>query len=658
MEWYNPHSYLDNISRINSRMRNSQNILSRIEQILPLVQKPGRYTGGELNQIVKDWTENKTKVALVFPDIYDLGMSNLGIAVLYDLINQQDYALAERAFAPWQDMEDLMRENEIPLFSLETKHPLSGFDIVGFSLPYETLYTSTLNLLDLSGIPIYSKDRENSHPIVIGGGHSTFNPEPMHAFIDAFVIGEGEDVILEITKSIQNFKTLHQNNRERSEVLAELSKIEGVYVPSFYQAHYHKNGTFSNIETLSENTPEVIVKRIVPSLPPPPTKFIVPYIDTVHNRAPIEIMRGCTRGCRFCHAGMINRPVRERSIDEIVKSLDEAVQNTGYEQVSLLSLSSSDYSQIVELVQRVDQNFSGQNLAVSLPSLRIETVSVELMDALQNARRSGFTLAPEAGTERMREIINKPISSQALFDTAREIYSRGWHTIKLYFMIGHPTETIEDVDAIINLCKDVRNIGREIIGNRAKVHAGVSTFVPKPQTPFQWVQCDSIDNINEKQNHLKKHLRGPGLKLNWNDPQETQLEAWLSRGDRRMSEVIHAAWRNGAKFDAWSEYFNYQTWLDAFKETGLNPIFYTQRKRPLDEVFPWEHISTGVTKKFLTQDYLWALDGQIRLDCREQCYACGILPVFKDLRRDNPGDHWKCPEVQDNHVLVKKAELK
>jgi len=639
-------------------MRNSQNILSRIEQILPLVQKPGRYTGGELNQIVKDWTENKTKVALVFPDIYDLGMSNLGIAVLYDLINQQEYALAERAFAPWQDMEDLMRENEIPLFSLETKHPLSGFDIVGFSLPYETLYTSTLNLLDLSGIPIYSKDRENSHPIVIGGGHSTFNPEPMHAFIDAFVIGEGEDVILEITKSIQNFKTLHQNNRERSEVLAELSKIEGVYVPSFYQAHYHKNGTFSNIETLSENTPEVIVKRIVPSLPPPPTKFIVPYIDTVHNRAPIEIMRGCTRGCRFCHAGMINRPVRERSIDEIVKSLDEAVQNTGYEQVSLLSLSSSDYSQIVELVQRVDQNFSGQNLAVSLPSLRIETVSVELMDALQNARRSGFTLAPEAGTERMREIINKPISSQALFDTAREIYSRGWHTIKLYFMIGHPTETIEDVDAIINLCKDVRNIGREIIGNRAKVHAGVSTFVPKPQTPFQWVQCDSIDNINEKQNHLKKHLRGPGLKLNWNDPQETQLEAWLSRGDRRMSEVIHAAWRNGAKFDAWSEYFNYQTWLDAFKETGLNPIFYTQRKRPLDEVFPWEHISTGVTKKFLTQDYLWALDGQIRLDCREQCYACGILPVFKDLRRDNPGDHWKCPEVQDNHVLVKKAELK
>jgi len=639
-------------------MRNSQNILSRIEQILPLVQKPGRYTGGELNQIVKDWTENKTKVALVFPDIYDLGMSNLGIAVLYDLINQQEYALAERAFAPWQDMEDLMRENEIPLFSLETKHPLSGFDIVGFSLPYETLYTSTLNLLDLSGIPIYSKDRENSHPIVIGGGHSTFNPEPMHAFIDAFVIGEGEDVILEITKSIQNFKTLHQNNRERSEVLAELSKIEGVYVPSFYQAHYHKNGTFSNIETLSENTPEVIVKRIVPSLPPPPTKFIVPYIDTVHNRAPIEIMRGCTRGCRFCHAGMINRPIRERSIDEIVKSLDEAVQNTGYEQVSLLSLSSSDYSQIVELVQRVDQNFSGQNLAVSLPSLRIETVSVELMDALQNARRSGFTLAPEAGTERMREIINKPISSQALFDTAREIYSRGWHTIKLYFMIGHPTETIEDVDAIINLCKDVRNIGREIIGNRAKVHAGVSTFVPKPQTPFQWVQCDSIDNINEKQNHLKKHLRGPGLKLNWNDPQETQLEAWLSRGDRRMSEVIHAAWRNGAKFDAWSEYFNYQTWLDAFKETGLNPIFYTQRKRPLDEVFPWEHISTGVTKKFLTQDYLWALDGQIRLDCREQCYACGILPVFKDLRRDNPGDHWKCPEVQDNHVLVKKAELK
>jgi radical SAM superfamily enzyme YgiQ (UPF0313 family) len=354
---------------------------------------------------------------------------------------------------------------------------------------------------------------------------------------------------------------------------------------------------------------------------------------------------------------MINRPVRERSIEEVVEAIDEALRHTGYEEVGLLSLSSSDYTNVVELVKAVSERFKGQNLSVSLPSLRIESVSVDLMEALQDARRSGFTLAPEAATERMREIINKPISTEALLDTAREIYSRGWTTIKLYFMIGHPAETMEDVDEIINLCKEVRHAGRQVIGRKARVHAGVSTFVPKPHTPFQWVPCIPIEEIEEKQDHLRKHLRGQGLKLNWNDPRETQLEAWLSRGDRRLSEVVYRAWQNGAKFDAWGEHFNYEAWMQAFDAVGLDPAFYTQRQRPLDEVFPWEHISTTVTKKFLTEDYLWSLSGKTRIDCREQCFACGILPTFKELRREHPGEGWKCPEVSKRRVRVKKEAV-
>lgn len=626
-----------------------------LDRILPTVQKPGRYTGGELNQVVKDWETTQTKVALVFPDLYDLGMSNLGLAILYESINQRDDALAERAYAPWTDMESAMRQHRLPLYSLETKHPLKDFDLVGITLPYESLYTSTLNLLDLSGIPLFATERGSEDPVVIAGGHATYNPEPMHAFVDAFVIGEGEEVIHEIIDTVAQYKSEGGRILDRSALLIALAQIWGVYVPSLYQAHYHPDGTFERIEPLSEHAPEMVTKRIVPVLPPPPTQFIVPYIDTVHNRAPIEIMRGCTRGCRFCHAGMVNRPVRERPVEEVVTAIDAALKSTGYEEIGLLSLSSSDYTQVVPLVNEVSACFADQNLSVSLPSLRIESVSVDLMDALKDARRSGFTLAPEAATERMREIINKPVSSQQLLDTAREIYSRGWTTIKLYFMIGHPAENMEDVDAIINLCKDVRHVGRQVIGNRAKVHAGVSTFVPKPHTPFQWVPCDDMDTIREKQDHLKKHLRGPGLKLNWNDPRETQLESWLSRGDRRMAAVIFRAWQNGAKFDAWGEHFNYKAWLDAFKAEGLDPIFYTHRQRPIDEVFPWEHISTSVSKKFLTQDYLWSLSGKTRIDCRQQCFACGILPTFKELRRNNPGDYWKCPEVSQKRVQVVEA---
>ena len=620
-----------------------------LERILPLVQKPGRYTGGEFNQIVKNWDSVSVHVALLFPDIYDLGMSNLGLAILYETLNQRSDVLAERTYSPWFDMEDVLRSNQIPLYSLETKHLIREFDILGISLPYESLYTNALNALDLAGIPIYASQRLMDYPLIIAGGHSTFNPEPMHAFIDAFVIGEGEEVIHEIVDVYKNWKMCAAT---RDELLTRISKLWGVYVPSLYQAHYYQGGIFSHIGSLDDSATLPITKRFVAKLPPPVKNFIVPYIETVHNRIPIEIMRGCTRGCRFCQAGIITRPVRERPVNEIIFAIEESLENTGFEEIGLLSLSSSDYTHILELVKVVNARFRDKHLSISLPSLRIESFSINLMDALKNSRRSGFTLAPEAATERMREIINKPVSTQQLLETTRAIFARGWSNIKLYFMIGHPLETIEDVQAIADLCKSVLAEGRKIAGMRAQVTAGISTFIPKPHTPFQWVSCDTIDQIREKQALLKRTIHGKGLKLNWNSPEETMLEAWLSRGDRRMAEVIFQAWKRGAKFDAWKDHFSYNIWLDAFSAVNLEPSFYTHRERPIDETLPWDHIDTAYHKKNLIEDYLWSYQGKTRPDCRERCFACGILPAFADMRRKNPGSEWQCPQVKSKRIPV------
>lgn len=620
-------------------------IQRELDKVLPLVKKPGRYTGGELNQVVKGWEKTTTHVALLFPEVYDLGMSNLGWMVLYEMINQRPDLLAERAFLPWTDMIKAMRDAQIPLYSLETKHALIDFDIIGVSLPYETIYTNLLTALDLANIPLDSRQRKEDQPLIIAGGHATFNPEPVAPFIDAFVIGEGEEVILEITDAYQKWK---RSNALKNTLLQSLNGINGVYVPSFYRPIYNYDGTFSHLKKRNPSAKDRIQKRITAKLPPPPTNLIVPYIDIVHNRAPVEIMRGCTRGCRFCHAGFVNRPVRERPIQQIVDSMEKIVSKTGFSEVGLLSLSSSDYTNIVELVKAAQSAFDEKQLAISLPSLRIESISDSLIDALAEKRRSGFTLAPEAGTARLRNLINKPISDQQILQTAQEIFKREWHTIKLYFMIGFPSEVMPDIKAIADLSKAVRDVGEKVIGRRAKVHASVSTFVPKPHTPFQWVPCLEEEQIQEKIDYLQEELRGWGLKLNWNDPQNTIHEAWLSRGDRRMAKVIQRVYEKGGKFDAWQEHFDFQIWLDAFQETGLDPAFFAHRQRSQDESFPWDHIDIGVQKSFLQEDYKWSKEGKTRPDCREQCYACGVLSAYNQPRRMHPGEHWMCPEVRSS----------
>lgn len=614
----------------------------RLERILPQVQKPGRYVGGEYNQIKKDWNAVETRVALAFPDIYDIGLPNLGLSIFYQQLNERPDVLAERVYCPWVDLEALLRRDQIPLFTLESQHPVAGFDILAFTLPYETLYTNALNLLDLAGIPLLGKDRTQHHPLVIAGGHACYNPEPMADFIDAFAIGEGEEVFNEIIAAHQAWQ---RSGKDRAELLLALSAIPGVYVPSLYRPHYHADGTIERMERLHPAAPAKITKRILAKLPPPPTHFLVPNVEVVHNRISVEIMRGCTRGCRFCHAGMITRPVRERPIPQILSTIETALDSTGFEEIALLSLSSSDYSHITELVDAITNRFAGRNLVISLPSLRIDSFSVDLMEKLKGSRQGGFTLAPEAATERMRDIINKPIPTQQLLDTARAIYSRGWPTIKLYFMIGHPDETLEDVQAIADLCKAVLAEGRRTIGGRARVHAGVSTFIPKAHTPFQWVSADSLEQIQAKQTLLQHELRGPNFKLNWSDPRDTMLEAWLSRGDRRLGAVILGAWQHGTKFDAWQDQVNHAAWQQAFADAGLSPEFYVHRARLSDEIFPWDHIDPAVKKSYLLEEYNNSRQGILRSDCRQQCHACGILPAFNELRRANPGDQWKCPEV-------------
>jgi len=574
---------------------------SSIEELLPLVLTPGRYTGGEINSIKKDWKNCRLTFALAFPDTYEIGMSHLGFQILYSILNNEPEIAAERVYAPWPDMEALMREHGISLTSLESSVPLSGFDMVGFSLQYELSYTNVLNMLELGGIPIYSRDRKEGTPIVVAGGPCVFNPRPVAPFFDALVVGEGEEVILEISRAMINGKGSGLN---RSGLLNLLSEIEGVWVPSLHRSEKR------------------IKKRVVTDLEKwrCPSRPIVPLVKTVHDRVSLEIARGCTRGCRFCQAGMVWRPVRERSTSTLEAMAEDMLSSTGYDELSLLSLSSGDYSQIEYLLTSLMDRYYGKRVAMALPSMRVETLTKRLIEQIRRMRKTSFTLAPEAGTQRLRNVINKGNTEEALLTTARRVFEAGWKSIKLYFMIGLPSETREDLQGIIDLAYKVLKEGKY----KRQVTVSISTFVPKAFTPFQWQRQITMAETRERQEFFKSHIRHKNLKLKWHDREMSFLEGLLARGDERIGELVATVFHAGCRFDGWSDRFQFDTWEKAIHDLGIDTDHYLGAKDTHD-VLPWDHIDCGITQEFLTEEYEKSLDGNLTEDCRSAgCYRCGV----------------------------------
>ena len=597
--------------------------------IMGRVSKPARYTGQEWNSIKKDHSQVDVTFALAFPDVYDVGMSHLGLKILYHILNCRPDCAAERVFAPWVDMEEEMRAASIPLHTLESFRPVKEFDVIGFTLQYELSYTNILNMLDLAGVPLTTAERTDEHPFVIAGGPCGFNIEPIADFIDFLSLGESEEAIEEIAECLAYWKRAGKPGG-RLGLLTQVAQMEGVYVPSFYDVTYNGDGT---IQAVTPNRPEakaVIIKRIVKDLETIdyPTKPIVPFLDTVHDRAVIELFRGCTRGCRFCQAGMLYRPVRERKPETLLKIAQELIDNTGYSELSLSSLSSADYSCLHELVRSLIAQFKEQGVSVSLPSLRIDSFSVELAQEVQAVRKSGLTFAPEAGTQRLRDVINKGVTEKHLEDAVTAAFQAGWSSVKLYFMIGLPSETDEDVKGIAELAYRVLDLYKQVKGRRgAKVTVSISSFVPKTHTAFQWFGQDTVAEIERKQHYLRSLIRDRSITYNYHDARTSFLEGVFARGDRRLAQVVVHAWQNGAKYDGWSEHFRYDVWMRAFAASGLDPAFYANRERNEDELLPWDHLDAAVHKSFFLSEYQRALSQEYTVDCRrDECSACGVCP--------------------------------
>ena len=599
----------------------------RLEKLLDTVLKPSRYTGGEMNAVIKPFDKADVTFAFCFPDSYEVGMSHLGIKILYDIINRQPWALCERSFMPWPDMADAMRREDLPLFSIESRTPLDRFDIVGFTLQYEMSYTNVLEMLDLAGIPLYSRDRRDG-PIIMAGGPCAYNPEPLAAFVDVFQIGDGEEMMVEAIACVRRCK---QEGLSRLDTLRALAKIEGIYVPAFYRESYHEDGTLASFTPIDDAAPAMVRKRIVRDLDSAayPEAFVVPYTEAIHDRIVLEIMRGCTKGCRFCQAGMLYRPVRERSLETLLAQAEKLENATGYEEMSLSSLSSGDYTHLTELVCALTERYAERKISVSLPSMRIDSFVKQSLEEAQKVRKSGLTLAPEAGTQRMRDVINKGVTEEDLIRAVTDAFESGWSTVKLYFMIGLPTETDEDLQGIGNLARDVINayftVPRSVRAKGLRVTCSASTFVPKPFTPFQWQGQDELPTIKEKQARLGDILHQvKGVNFNWHEPELSMLEACFARGDRRMADVLYAAWKNGCRMDGWTEFLNYDGWMKAFRDCDVDPAFYANRARSEKELLPWDFIDAGVTKAFLWHEWQKARRAEVTPDCRKGCQGCGL----------------------------------
>ena len=606
-----------------------------LQRILPTVQKPARYTGGEFNEIKKDLADVRVRVAFCFPDTYEIGMSNVGMRILYGVMNEMDGVWCERVFAPWGDMEEAMRKHNLPLWALESQDPVKDFDMIAITIGYEMCYTNILNMLSLAGVPLHAKDRDGLHNIVFAGGVCTFNPEPLADFIDFFSLGEGEEITPEIISLYDRAKA---EGWSKHEFLLEVSKIPGIYVPSFYEHTYNDDGTIAEITPLY-GAPNVVTKRIIEDLDHAyyPTKMIVPSTEIVHERANLEVFRGCVRGCRFCQAGFSCRPVRKKSPEVLYRQAVETLEHSGNNEITLSSLSTSDYRQLKELTDEMIPYCVDHKISLSVPSLRADNFSQELMHKLQTMRKSGLTFAPEAGTQRLRDVINKNLSEEEILTTCANAFSGGWNNVKLYFMLGLPTETDDDVLGIAELVYKIIQTWKEHASNKKRglrVHVATAFFVPKPHTPFQWEKQITPEEYLRRCRLLKDHFYSKSIEYNYHTPDISRLEAVTARGDRRLCPVIEEAAKNGAKMDGWDEYFNYKIWLDAFDTCGVDPNFYTIRGYKEDEILPWDPIDVGVTKKFLLRERRCAYAGKVTQDCRRGCSGCGANALLKEVECD------------------------